>query len=102
MVLVLDAALDRAGMVAASGRFDPTPARIESVAEDGRRGMENALRAPSQRIVREQHQQQSRGQQDAIIAMAMLEIRPRGKAGVLARKMWPAPLHRPHGVGRSR
>nr|WP_245546378.1 hypothetical protein [Frateuria aurantia] len=43
--LVLEIILGKTTVAAASRQFDLTPAEIESWVEDGKRGMENALRA---------------------------------------------------------
>ncbi|MEI2260021.1 hypothetical protein OHC51_03380 [Stenotrophomonas indicatrix] len=61
----------------ASRQFDLTPAEIESWAENGKRGMENALRAKSE-DVREQYERQLKDLQEGY-GEAMLEIRARKK-----------------------
>ena len=61
----------------ASRQFDLTPAEIESWVEDGKRGMENALRAKPE-DVREQYERQLKELQEAY-GEAMLEIRARKK-----------------------
>lgn len=71
-------------VAAASRQFDLTPAEIESWGEDGKRGMESALRAKPE-DVREQYERQLKDLREAC-GEAMLEIHARKKAGVPARK----------------
>jgi transposase-like protein len=61
----------------ASRQFDLTPSEIESWVEDGKRGMENALRAKPE-DVREQYDRQLKDLQEAY-GEAMLELRARKK-----------------------
>lgn len=60
-------------MAPASRQYDLTSAEIESWVEDGKSGMENALR-PKPEDVREQYERQLRDPQEACDE-AMLEIR---------------------------
>lgn len=76
--LVLEIIQGKTTVAAASRQFDLTPAEIESWVEDGKRGMENALRAKPE-DVREQYERQLKDLQEAY-GEAMLEIR--------ARKSW--------------
>lgn len=78
--LVLEIIQGKTTVAAASRQFDLTPAEIESWVEDGKRGMENALRAKPE-DVREQYERQLKDLQEAY-GEAMLEIR--------ARKSWRA------------
>ena len=64
-------------MSEASRQFDLTPSEIESWMDDGRRGMENALRAKPEDI-REQYERQLKDLQEAY-GEAMLELRARKK-----------------------
>ncbi len=82
--LVLEIIQGKTTVAAASRQFDLTPAEIESWVEDGKRGMENALRAKPE-DVREQYERQLKDLQEAY-GEAMLEIRARKKAGVPAGK----------------
>ena len=59
----------------ASRQFDLTPSEIENWVEDGKRGMENALRAKPE-DVREQYERQLKDLQEAY-GEAMLELRAR-------------------------
>jgi hypothetical protein len=61
----------------ASRTYDLPPSEIESWMEDGRRGMENALKANPQ-DVREQYERQLKELQEAY-GEAMLELRARKK-----------------------
>ena len=63
--------------VAESRAHDLPPSEIESWVEDGKRGMENALRANPQ-DVREQYEKQLKELQEAY-GEAMLELRVRKK-----------------------
>lgn len=76
--LVLEIIQGKTTAAAASRQFDLTPAVIESWVEEGKRGMENALRAKPE-DVREQHERQLKDLQEAY-GEAMLDIR--------ARKSW--------------
>ncbi len=64
-------------MAEASRQFDLPPSEIESWVDDGKRGMENALRANPQ-DVREQYEKQLKDLQEAY-GEAMLELRARKK-----------------------
>ncbi|GAB3045655.1 transposase [Stenotrophomonas tumulicola] len=77
--LLLEIIQGKTTVAAASRQFDLTPAEIESWVEDGKRGMENALRAKPE-DVREQYERQLKDLQETY-DKAMLEIR--------ARKNWP-------------
>ena len=55
--LVLEIIQGKTTVAAASWQFDLTPAEIENLAEDGKRGMENALKAQPE-DVREQYERQ--------------------------------------------
>ena len=61
----------------ASRAYDLPPSEIENWVEDGKRGMENALRANPQDL-REQHEKQLKDLQEAY-GEAMLELRARKK-----------------------
>jgi len=61
----------------ASRSYDLAPSEIESWVEDGRKGMENALKANPQ-DVREQYERQLKDLQEAY-GEAMLELRARKK-----------------------
>jgi hypothetical protein len=76
--LVLEIIQGKTTTVAESSRqFDLTPSEIESWVEDGKRGMENALRAKPE-DVREQYERQLKELQEAY-GEAMLELRARKK-----------------------
>jgi len=81
--LVLEIIQGKMTVAVASRQFDLTPAEIESWVEDGKRGMENALRAKPE-DVREQYERQLNDLQEAY-GEAMREIR-REKVGVPAGK----------------
>jgi transposase-like protein len=68
----------------ASRQFDLTPSEIESWVEDGKRGMENALKARPE-DVREQYERQLKDLQEAY-GEAMLELRARKKLASLLGK----------------
>ena len=68
----------------ASRQFDLTPAEIECWVEDGKRGMENALKARPE-DVREQYERQLKDLQEAY-GEAMLELRARKKLASLLGK----------------
>lgn len=82
--LVLEVIQGKTTVAAASRPFDLTPAEIESWVDDGKRGMENALRAKPE-DVREQYERQLRDLQEAY-GEAMLEIRARKKLASLLGK----------------
>ena len=64
-------------MAEASLAYDLPPSEIESWIEDGKKGMENALRANPQHV-REQYEQQLKDLQEAY-GEAMLELLARKK-----------------------
>lgn len=82
--LVLEIIQCKTAVAAASRQFDLAPAEIESWVGDGKRGMENALRAKPE-DVREHYERQFKELQEAY-GEAILEIR--------ARKNWPPCLAR--------
>lgn len=82
--LVLEIIQGKTTVAAASRQFDLAPAEIESRVEDGKRGMENALRAKPE-DVREQYERQLKDLQEAY-GEAMLEIRARKKLASLLGK----------------
>jgi transposase-like protein len=75
--LVLDIIQGKTTVAEASRTYDLSPSEIESWVEDGRRGMENALRANPQ-DVKEQYERQIKELQEAY-GEAMLELRARKK-----------------------
>ncbi|MGN6226800.1 MAG: transposase [Dyella sp.] len=75
--LVLEIIQGKTSVSEASRQFDLPPSEIESWVEDGRRGMENALRAKPE-DVREQYERQLKELQEAY-GEAMLELRARKK-----------------------
>lgn len=75
--LVLEIIQGKTSVSEASRQFDLTPSEIESWVEDGKRGMENALRAKPE-DVREQYERQLKELQEAC-GGAMLELRARKK-----------------------
>lgn len=75
--LVLEIIQGKTTVSEASRQFDLTPSEIESWMDDGRRGMENALRAKPEDI-RGQYERQLRELQEAY-GEATLELRARKK-----------------------
>ncbi len=75
--LVLEIIQGKTTVAEASRQFDLTPSEIESWVEDGKRGMENALRVKPE-DVREQYERQLKDLQEAY-GEAMLELRARKK-----------------------
>jgi transposase-like protein len=75
--LVLEIIQGKTSVSEASRQFDLRPSEIENWAEDGKRGMENALRAKSE-DVREQCERQLKELQEAY-GEATLELRARKK-----------------------
>jgi transposase-like protein len=75
--LVLDIIQGKTTVAEASRAFDLTPSEIEGWVEDGRKGMENALRA-NPLDIREQYERQLKDLQEAY-GEAMLELRVRKK-----------------------
>ena len=73
--LVLDIIQGKITVSEASRQFDLPPSEIESWVDEGKRGMENALRAKPE-DVREQYERQLKDLQEAC-GEAMLEIRAR-------------------------
>jgi transposase-like protein len=69
--LVLEIIQGKTTVSEASRQFDLTPSEIESWVEDGKRGMENALRAKPENV-REQYERQLKDLQEAY-GEAMLE-----------------------------
>lgn len=75
--LVLEIIQGKTTIAEASRAHDLSPSEVESWVEDGKRGMENALRA-NPLDVREQYEKQIRELQEAY-GEAMLELRVRKK-----------------------
>ena len=75
--LVLDIIQGKATVAEASRAYDLPPSEIENWIDEGKRGMENALRANPQ-DVKEQYEQQLKELQEAY-GEAMLELRARKK-----------------------
>ena len=82
--LVLDIIQGKVTVSEASRQFGLPPSEIESWVEDGKRGLENALRAKPE-DVREQYERQLKELQEAY-GEAMLEIRARKKLASLLGK----------------
>lgn len=76
--LVLEIIQGKTTVAEASRSYDLSPSEIESWVEEGKRGMENALRAKPL-DVREQYERQVKDLQEAY-GEAMLELRARKKA----------------------
>ena len=75
--LVLEIIPRKTTVAEASRAYDLPPSEIETWVDDGKRGMENALRANPQ-DVREQYERQLKDLQEAY-GEAMLELRARKK-----------------------
>lgn len=75
--LVLGIIQGKTTVAEASRTYDLSPSEVESWVEDGKRGMENALRANPQ-DVKEQYDRQIKDLQEAY-GEAMLELRARKK-----------------------
>lgn len=75
--LVLEIIQGKTTVSEASRQFDLTPSEVESWVDDGKRGLENALRAKPE-DVRELHARQLKDLQEAY-GEAMLELRARKK-----------------------
>ncbi len=75
--LVLDIIQGKTTVAEASRAYDLPPSEVEGWVEDGKRGMENALRA-NPLDVKEQYERQIRYLQEAY-GEAMLELRARKK-----------------------
>ena len=73
--LVLEIIQGKTTVAEASRQFDLTPSEIEGWVDEGKRGMENALRAKPE-DVREQYERQLKELQEAY-GEAMLELRAR-------------------------
>lgn len=82
--LTLDFIQGKTTVSEASRQFDLPPSDIESWVDDGKRGMENALRAKPE-DVREQYERQLKDLQEAY-GEAMLERRARKKLASLLGK----------------
>nr|WP_306589406.1 DUF1153 domain-containing protein [Geothrix sp. 21YS21S-4] len=79
--LVMEIIQGKTTVAETSRAFDLPPSEIEGWIEDGKRGMENALRAKPL-DVKEQYERQLKGLQEAY-GEAMLELRARKKAASL-------------------
>ena len=75
--LVLEILQGKTTISAASRSFDISPSEIESWVDEGKRGMENALKS-NPLDVREQYERKIKGLQEAY-GEAMLELRARKK-----------------------
>jgi transposase-like protein len=75
--LVLEIIQGKTSVAEASRSYDIPPSEIEAWVEDGKKGMENALRAKPLEI-REQYEKQLKELQEAY-GEAMLELRARKK-----------------------
>ena len=75
--LVLDIIQGKTTVAEASRAYDLSPSEVEAWVEDGKRGMENALRA-NPLDVKEQYERQIKDLQEAY-GEAMLELRARKK-----------------------
>jgi transposase-like protein len=82
--LVLEIIQGRTTVSEVSRQFDLTPSEIESWIDEGKRGLENALRAKPE-DVREQYERQLKELQEAY-GEAMLELRARKKLASLLGK----------------
>ena len=82
--LVLEIIQGKTTIAEASRQFDLTPSEIESWVEEGKRGMENALKARPE-DVRERHERHFKDLQEAY-GEAMLEPRTRKKLASLLGK----------------
>ena len=82
--LVLEIIQGKTTVAEASRAFDITPSEIETWVEEGKRGLENALRAKPE-DVREQYERQLKDLQEAY-GEAMLELRARKKFASLLGK----------------
>jgi hypothetical protein len=85
--LVLEIIQDETTVSESARQFDLTPAEIEGWLEDGKREMENALRAKPE-DVREQYERQVKELQEAY-GEAMLELRARKRLQSLLGKDGP-------------
>lgn len=82
--LVLDIIQGKVTVAEASRQFDLTPSEVEDWVDQGKSGMENALRAKPE-DVREQYERQLKELQEAY-GEAMLELRARKKLASLLGK----------------
>lgn len=82
--LVLEIMQGKTTVAEASRAFDITPSEIETWVDEGKRGLENALRAKPE-DVREQYERQLKDLQEAY-GEAMLELRARKKLSSLLGK----------------
>jgi len=82
--LVLEIIQGKTTVAEASRAFDITPLEIETWVDEGKRGLENALRAKPE-DVREQYERQLKELQEAY-GEAMLELRARKKLASLLGK----------------
>ncbi|GAA0707390.1 DUF1153 domain-containing protein [Dokdonella soli] len=82
--LVLEIIQGKTTVAEASGAFDLPPSEIETWVEEGKRGLENALRAKPE-DVREQCERQLKDLQEAY-GEAMLELRARKELASLLGK----------------
>jgi len=82
--LVLEIIQGKTTVSEASRQFDLAPSEVEDWIDQGKAGMENALRAKPE-DVREQYERQLRGLQEAY-GEAMLELRARKKLQSLVGK----------------
>ncbi|MDR1076132.1 MAG: DUF1153 domain-containing protein [Xanthomonadaceae bacterium] len=78
---VLDIIQGKTSVAEASRQYDLPPSEIEQWGEDGKRGMENALRS-NPLDIREQYERQLKQLQEAC-GKAMLELRARKKLASL-------------------
>ncbi|WLE58838.1 DUF1153 domain-containing protein [Burkholderia plantarii] len=75
--LVMDIIQSKTAVAEASRNYDLSPSEVENWVDDGKRGMENALRA-NPLDVKEQYERQIKELQEAY-GEAMLELRARKK-----------------------
>ncbi len=83
-VLVLEILQGKTSVSEASRQFDLAPSEIEDWVDQGKAGMENALRAKPENV-REQYERQLKDLQEAY-GEAMLELRARKKLQSLVGK----------------
>ena len=82
--LVLEIVQGKTTVAEASRQFDLTPSEVEDCVDQGKAGMENALRAKPE-DVREQYERQLKDLEEAY-GEAMLELRARKKLASLLGK----------------
>ena len=98
--LVTEVIQEKTTIGEASRQFDLTPSEIESWVEDGKRGMENALKARPE-DVQGQYERQLKDLQEAY-GEAMLELRARKKlAFLLGDEQTPCSASSTSGAGKS-